>query len=117
MTEIIPTSASMRIAGSQAEVELVLEALALAGFRCKCNEKFYPYQDRGKTKYSIYLNELVFPMPKRSGSSEHRSHLRSQIAKAEALLQSLREELVIEAAQSDEPKPKPWDVVLGGRGD
>ncbi len=104
----------MRIAGSQSEVELVLEALALAGFRCKCNEKFYPYQDKGKTKYSIYLNDLVFPMPKRSGSSEHRSHLRAQIAKAEWLLQSLREELVIEVASADGPKPKPWDVVLGG---
>lgn len=119
----------MRIAGSQAEVELVLEALAKAGFRCKCNEKFYPYQDKGKTKYSIYLNELVFPIPERAApvSSEHRSHLRalrgkpaelaSQISKAESLLQSLRDELVLEVAQSDGPKPKPWDVVLGGKGD
>ena len=116
MSEIIPTSASMRITGSKEEVELVLEALAKAGFQCKCNEKFYPYQDKGKTKYSIYLNELVFSMPERVEpvSSERRSHLRSQIAKAEWLLQSLREELVIEVAQSDEPKPKPWDVVLGG---
>ena len=55
MGEIIPTSAALRITGSKAEVELVLEALAKAGFSCKCNEKFYPYQDKGKTKYSIYL--------------------------------------------------------------
>ena len=78
MTEIIPTSAALRITGSKAEVELVLEALAKAGFRCKCNEKLYTHQDRGKLKHSVYLNELVFPMPGRSDqvSSERRSELR-----------------------------------------
>lgn len=114
--EMIPTSASMRITGTTAEVELVLEALTVAGFRCKSNEKLYPYQDRGKLKQSVYLNDLAFPVPERSdqASGERRSELRSQISKVEALLQSFREELVNEVAQSDGAKPKPWDVVLGG---
>lgn len=112
----------MRITGSPAEVELVLEALTKAGFRCKSNEKLYPYQDRGKLKHSVYLNDLAFLLPERFDqvSSEHRLELRSQISDLEAELAAKREELLASLRQLGselEASPRPWDVVLGGKGD
>lgn len=127
MTEIIPTSAALRITGSRQEIELVLEAMARAGWQCKSKQKLYPYSDKGQTKYSLYVNDLQLP-DVGCGNVEHRSELRalrgkpallaSQISDLEAELATKREQLLDSLRQlGDEVEglPRPWDVVLGGK--
>jgi hypothetical protein len=56
---LVHTSASIRITGHQQEIDLVLNALARAGFFYKTNKTLYPCRDNPR-RFNLCLNFLKF---------------------------------------------------------
>jgi hypothetical protein len=57
---LIYTSASIRVTGSRQEVDLIVNALARAGFFYKTNKTLYPCRDNPK-QLNLYLNFIKCP--------------------------------------------------------
>jgi hypothetical protein len=58
---LVHTSASIRITGHRQEIDLVLNALARAGFFYKTNKTLYPCRDNPQ-RFSLYLNFIKCPV-------------------------------------------------------
>lgn len=57
---LVHTSAGIRITGAKQEIDLVLNALARAGFFYKTNKTLYPCRDISK-RFNLYLNFVNCP--------------------------------------------------------
>lgn len=57
---LVHTSAGIRITGAKQEIDLVLNALARAGFFYKINKTLYPYRDNPR-RFNLYLNFVKCP--------------------------------------------------------
>jgi hypothetical protein len=57
---LVHTSASIRITGHKQEIDLVLNALAKAGFFYKSNKTLYPCRDNPR-RFNLYLNFVKCP--------------------------------------------------------
>lgn len=57
---LVFTTAGMRITGSKQEIDLVVNALARAGFFYQSNKTLYPCRDNPK-RFNLYLNFLKCP--------------------------------------------------------
>ena len=57
---LVHTSADIRITGANQKIDLVLNALARAGFFYKTNKTLYPCQDNSK-RFNLYLNFVNCP--------------------------------------------------------
>lgn len=58
--KLVHTSAGIRITGSKQEIDLVINALARAGFFYKINKTLYPSRDNPK-RFHVYLNFVKCP--------------------------------------------------------
>ena len=57
---LVHTTAGIRITGAKQEIDLVLNALARAGFFYKTNKTLYPCGDNPK-RFNLYLNFVKCP--------------------------------------------------------
>jgi hypothetical protein len=57
---LVHTSADIRITGANQKIDLVLNALARAGFFYKTNKTLYPCRDNSK-RFNLYLNFVNCP--------------------------------------------------------
>ena len=57
---LVHTSAAIRITGANQKIDLVLNALARAGFFYKTNKTIYPCWDNSK-RFNLYLNFVNCP--------------------------------------------------------
>lgn len=58
--KLVHTSADIRITGVRQEIDLVVNALARAGFFYKTNKTLYPCRDNPK-RFNLYLNFVKCP--------------------------------------------------------
>lgn len=58
--KLVYTSAGIRITGAKQEIDLVINALARAGFFYKTNQTLYPCRDNPK-RFNLYLNFVKCP--------------------------------------------------------
>jgi ribosomal protein L37AE/L43A len=58
--KIVHTSAGIRITGDRQEIDLVMNALAWAGFFYKSNKTLYPCRDN-PNRFNLYLNFVRCP--------------------------------------------------------
>jgi Zn-finger nucleic acid-binding protein len=58
--KLVHTSAAIRISGDKQEIDLVINALARAGFFYKTNKTLYPCRDNPK-RFNVYLNFVKCP--------------------------------------------------------
>ena len=58
--KLVYTSAGIRITGDQQEIDLVVNALARAGFFYKINKTLYPCRDNPR-RFNLYLNFVKCP--------------------------------------------------------
>lgn len=79
----------IRLTGSESEIAYTLTALKSQGYEWKGDCRRYPKRDDA-SKFSCYLNDVIAP--------------------------SIIPVSVEPIAQSDDPQPRPWDAVIGGKG-
>jgi hypothetical protein len=58
--QLVHTSAGIRITGHKQEIDLVLNALARAGFFYSTNKTLYPCRDNPR-RFNLYLNFVKCP--------------------------------------------------------
>ncbi|MEW5861442.1 MAG: hypothetical protein AB1861_29360 [Cyanobacteriota bacterium] len=58
--KLVHTSAGIRITGDRQEIDLVVNALARAGFFYRTNKTLYPCRDNPK-RFNLYLNFVKCP--------------------------------------------------------
>jgi hypothetical protein len=58
--KLVHTSAAIRISGDKQEIDLVINALARAGFFYRINKTPYPCQDNPR-RFNLYLNFVKCP--------------------------------------------------------
>jgi len=78
--------AAMRLTGTKSEISITLSVLGGFGFTWKNNGQYYPQRNEAN-KFAFYLYDLQMPQAQPTAS----------------------------AVQSNEPQPRPGDMVLGGR--
>ena len=78
--------AAMRLTGTKSEIGVTLTVLGGFGFTWKNNGQYYPQRNEAN-KFAFYLYDLQMPQSQPTTS----------------------------AVQSNEPQPRPWDAVLGGK--
>jgi hypothetical protein len=78
--------AAMRLTGTKSEIGATLSVLGGFGFTWKNNGQYYPQRNEAN-KFAFYLYDLQMPQVQQAAP----------------------------AVQSDEPQPRPGDMVLGGK--
>jgi hypothetical protein len=83
-------SLSMRLTGTEAEIEYTLTALRMQGYEWKGDNRRYP-QRNDPNRVSCYLNDVIAPPLIQAAPTATRN-------------------------DGEPPQPRPWDAVLGGNG-
>lgn len=79
----------IRLTGSESEIAYTLAALKAQGYEWEGENKRYPQRDDPR-RFSCHLNDVIVPL---------------LIPAAPA----------VAAQDNNEPQPRPWDAVLGGK--